>query len=352
MNKIISALCTGVLLVQGGQLLAQPDKDNKMSEIIIHQNGEKEKKITVVIDGEQVIVNGKPMEEFNEDGINVRRRKMIINEGPRLQLRGMINGEPFDFGGQPNGNRQRNRRTTIKQDSITFFGVQTSKMDISGATVTEVIPGSAADMAGLQEGDIITKVDKDIIEGPESLTKIIRGHQPNDKVEISFLRNNKKKKAKASLQSKVISTQTTIVEESDEADVKPEREERESDNKFDLEQLNGIFPELEKKLKDLNIDVSLFPKKQKLGLKIQDTENEKGVQILEVADSSLAANAGLIKGDLITQIDGQNINNTDEARMKLHEIEGRPSYFIKLLRKSKEMQVEIKTPKPLKTADL
>jgi C-terminal processing protease CtpA/Prc len=171
-------------------------------------------------------------------------------------------------------------------------------------------------------------------------------------VEISFLRNNKKKKAKASLQSKVISTQTTIVEESDEADAATEGDQRESDNKFDLEQLNGIFPELEKKLKDFNIDVSLFPKKQKLGLKIQDTENEKGVQVLEVADSSLAANAGLMKGDLITQIDGQNITNTDEARMKLHEIEGRSSYFIKLLRKSKEMQLEIKTPKPLKTADL
>ena len=69
-------------------------------------------------------------------------------------------------------------------------------------------------------------------------------------------------------------------------------------------------------------------------------------------DSSNAAKAGLQKSDIITEIDGDKINNTDEARDHLHPEEGKKTYNIKVLRDGKEMSFDVNIPRKLKTADL
>jgi serine protease Do len=49
-------------------------------------------------------------------------------------------------------------------------------------------------------------------------------------------------------------------------------------------------------------------------LKIQDTEEGTGVKVLDVEAASAAATAGLMKDDVITEIGGVKVTNTDEAR--------------------------------------
>ena len=93
-------------------------------------------------------------------------------------------------------------------------------------------------------------------------------------------------------------------------------------------------------------------RQKKLGLKIQDTEESSGVKILEVADSSAAANAGLKKDDIITEIGGKKVSNTDEAREQLMENAEKFNYNIKARRNGNEMSFDIKIPKKLKTANL
>ena len=60
----------------------------------------------------------------------------------------------------------------------------------------------------------------------------------------------------------------------------------------------------------------------KLGIKAQDAEDGKGVNILEVEDSSAAFKAGLKKGDIILQFDGAEVNSTNEL---IDQISGSPS---------------------------
>jgi len=62
-----------------------------------------------------------------------------------------------------------------------------------------VVPGSAAEKAGLKEGDIILEVDGQKITPRNSLGKIIRAHLPGDKITLKILRENKKKILKAVL---------------------------------------------------------------------------------------------------------------------------------------------------------
>jgi membrane-associated protease RseP (regulator of RpoE activity) len=52
-----------------------------------------------------------------------------------------------------------------------------------------VVPGSPADKAGLQAGDIITAVDGTPVDTTHSLNQLIRGHVPGDVVRMDVLRN-------------------------------------------------------------------------------------------------------------------------------------------------------------------
>ena len=60
-----------------------------------------------------------------------------------------------------------------------------------GALLREVENGGAADQAGLEVDDVITKVDEHVIDGSESLVATVRGHRPGDEVEITYVRDGK-----------------------------------------------------------------------------------------------------------------------------------------------------------------
>ena len=80
------------------------------------------------------------------------------------------------------------------------------------------------------------------------------------------------------------------------------------------------------------VDVS--HRQQKLGLKIQDTEDGNGVKVLDAEKDSPADKAGLKKDDVVTEIGGKKVTNTDEAREELMQenAENKSAYNIKATR--------------------
>jgi putative serine protease PepD len=59
----------------------------------------------------------------------------------------------------------------------------------AGAVVNTVTSGGPADKAGIQKGDVITKVDDQQVGGADSLVAAIRSYQPGSKVTITYQRN-------------------------------------------------------------------------------------------------------------------------------------------------------------------
>ena len=59
---------------------------------------------------------------------------------------------------------------------------------VSGAGIQSVQSGSAADQAGLERGDVITKVDHETVTGYQSLVATIRGHRPGDSVTLTVVK--------------------------------------------------------------------------------------------------------------------------------------------------------------------
>jgi putative serine protease PepD len=68
-----------------------------------------------------------------------------------------------------------------------------------GAFITEVVPGSAADDAGLEVGDVITAIDGDDVSESSDVRERILDKDPGDKVEITFVREGEEQTATATL---------------------------------------------------------------------------------------------------------------------------------------------------------
>jgi putative serine protease PepD len=70
-----------------------------------------------------------------------------------------------------------------------------------GAQIQQVTNGSTADSAGLQEGDVITKVDDRQITGADSLVATIRSYRPGDEVTVTYQQGGDTQTVKLELDS-------------------------------------------------------------------------------------------------------------------------------------------------------
>ncbi len=71
----------------------------------------------------------------------------------------------------------------------------------SGARLQTVTSGSAADDAGLEQGDVVIKVGDEVVTGSESLVATIRGYRPGDQVTVTYLRDGDTRTTKVTLDS-------------------------------------------------------------------------------------------------------------------------------------------------------
>lgn len=351
------------LFVFSNSLFAQ--KREKSERIIIQKKGGKDEKIIIEIEGDKIKINGKLVDKEGDSNIIIRKFNVDDNVVIRLpkDLEFRIPQLPYpEFG--PHGgikefrNRQRdlerfgkdwqqqsgefkNKMYEFKDkfESRAFLGVGTDK-DEKGLRITEVQKESAAAKAGLKENDIITKVDGETVSELEALVQIIRKHKPDEEVTITYLRNGKQQTTKAKL------TSVNMVEDFDFKFDFPEMKEFRFDKKFDFEYLQPW------KNDHYNGDLLWFHNRPQLGATIQDTEDGKGVTVLEVDENSAAAKSGLKVNDLITEVNGKKVNNVAEARETLREKNEKNLWTVQVLRDGKPITIEIKIPKQLNKTEL
>jgi len=71
-----------------------------------------------------------------------------------------------------------------------------------GAWVTQVVPGSPAEEAGLQEGDLIQQVDGQPVDDKHSLPDLITAHHAGDTIELLVLRGQRELRVQVELGSR------------------------------------------------------------------------------------------------------------------------------------------------------
>ncbi|HMK25023.1 MAG TPA: PDZ domain-containing protein [Chitinophagaceae bacterium] len=330
------AFSFAIALFAPASLLAQKEeKDKEMKEqkekkdvqqIIITRKNDKADKVVVEINGDKITVNGKPLDEYKDkDGdISVRLQKYKEMES-LSRIPGM--------GSNWNYNGDNNFRYFSEDANHAMLGVTTEKAE-QGVTIQDITKESAAEKAGLKENDIITKIDDTKIEDPDGLSAAIKKHKPGEKVTVTYLRDKKEQKVTAELTKwkgmNVFSTTPGF--------------------KMDMGDMN--FDNKLKTMPRMNQNWSWSGGSPKLGLSVQDTDDGKGVKVIEVDDESNAAKAGIKEDDIVTEVDGKAVNTTDEIAKVIRESKDKISVMIKLQRGGKTQNIEVKMPRKIKTADL
>jgi serine protease Do len=373
---IIASLFTQAALAQNGKVekeetivkeVSPSTNEKETQEIIIRKKGSKDTKVTLEINGGKILINGKPMAEFKEDGITINNRKMIIRDGNKITMDlnddlmgnfdNLDNLDNFDPGDIQEITIDRLGSMNFNgsgEMTKTFLGVGTEKVE-EGAKIMSVEKGSPAEKAGLKKDDIIYKIDDKKVDDGSKLSEVIGEMKVGQVVKVHFLRDGKRDNVTATLgERKNAFTMTrtfkysspngkvrslTIPRKMPRVRVVPQYDLSDKYGGFDFSDQNGG-------------SVFIDTRRPKLGLKIQDTEEGNGVKVLDVDEESTSAKAGLLKDDVVTEIGGVKITNTDEAREQLRENKAKSMYTIKAKRNGKEMEFTIRIPKKLKTAEL
>lgn len=164
--------------------------------------------------------------------------------------------------------------------------------DVKGVFIAGVNEGSAAQRAGLKQGDVIRKVEGKSVANSAELQASIATHRPGDVVTITYFRNGEESDIQVTLRNKSGETSLTTQTES----------------KGKIEILGADFEELSQE------------EKQDLGIK-------NGVRITDLSEGKLRA-AGIKEGFVITYIGEQAVNtiedieNAFKAKRRVVAIEG------------------------------
>ncbi len=324
-------LIAGVaLLTVPSVVLAQKDKEKddkekkEMQTIVITRNGNTTEKTIIEIDGNKVKINGKDAKDNKDVHVNVNTIKGL--SANRLRMSNQTAGV-----GAWNLNMDDQGLSLFSEDANrAMLGVVTEGND-KGAEIQSVSKESAAEKAGLKKGDIITKIGNKKIESTDDVTEAIHERKPGDKVDITYLRDGKEQKLTAELGKwkgirGVVAPRvwSTTPPTPPNIDIAP----------FD------------------NFRTFSFNGRPRLGLSIQDTDDGKGVKVLEVDDESNAAKAGIKEGDIILSIDDKEVKSTDDITKTIRDNKDKYTFNFKILRGGKTQTVEVKMPRKLKTADL
>ena len=155
--------------------------------------------------------------------------------------------------------------------------------EVSGVIIERVNESSAADIAGLEEGDVVIAIDgQKIITSPDFMGKVGQ-HRPGDVLRVEYIRDGKKKETRVKLSD----SRTAPIAESGSSTSPDE-----------------ILSEIGMNVRDLSAsEVSRLPK--------------DGVIVSGIAPGSKIAKANMEEKFIITRINGVPVKNTEDLKAEL-----------------------------------
>jgi len=165
----------------------------------------------------------------------------------------------------------------LKGDLADYYGLKAK----TGVLVADVVPGDPADKAGIQPKDIIVKVNDQAINTSRDLTSLAANLGVGDKAKVTILRNGESKTLEVHIGKRPL-TMASVSE-------KP-RKEREGEYGF---KVTDLTPEMARRF---------------------NLAETSGVIVIGVAADSKAAVAGIQQGDLIIEINHQNVASVKDFK--------------------------------------
>lgn len=223
--------------------------------------------------------------------------------------------------------------------------------ELRGVGVREVVKGSPAERAGLRAGDVILRFDGEAVSSVRKLNRLIEEAAPEHAARLTVLRNGSEQEVSATLGKREPFLRadgglTVVPFAPDEArrfgeEWKNNSEEwqRKGDEmRKQLEEMQREHPGVFALGSTRRIGITTGP----LGHQLADYFGvSHGVLVNSVESNSPAERAGLKAGDVITEADGQQVNDAGDL---IHALGGKDEGEVKLTvtRDRKQRTVRVK----------
>ncbi|MBZ0264349.1 PDZ domain-containing protein [bacterium] len=205
----------------------------------------------------------------------------------------------------------------IYAEEMTDVMYEALDLEESGLMINDVVKDAPAEKAGLAAGDVLLKIDGKRMLSLKRLFRVVRSHKPGEKVEVEYLHKGKVKKVKVELAENKQKTEHII---------EAPNIEWHSDKKF----------------------VEFKPKVW-LGVMVDNLSEqlsgyfgtEHGVLVTEVIDNAPAMKAGIMAGDVIVKVKGEEIEETSDIHDALKKSSAGDKVEVEVIREKKARKLEV-----------
>ncbi|SCE81646.1 putative serine protease PepD [Micromonospora viridifaciens] len=143
-----------------------------------------------------------PINPGNSGGALVNTRGEVIGINTAIATAGQGSSGNIGVGFAIPSNKAKDVAGKLQRGekvSHPSLGVSVSAAEDGGAMVASVTPGSAAEKAGLQRGDVITKFGDTVIKDSNDLVGAVQSGKVGDRVDVQFKRNGSSQTATVTL---------------------------------------------------------------------------------------------------------------------------------------------------------
>ena len=187
----------------------------------------------------------------------------------------------------------------LTPDMARAFG----KADLQGVAVAEVEPGSPALRAGLQVGDVITAINNVPVSDVNAFRLQVAGMQPGTTINLTVFRNGAAKQMPLTLAE--MSAKNLGQDGQGNDNNIPGGGEKGAMKGVSVQ---GLTPDIRQQL--------------------QIPEGTKGVVITDVDQDSPAAEAGLLQGDIIVQVNRKPVTTVEQFNSAVRQADGSGSTLL------------------------
>jgi serine protease Do len=171
-----------------------------------------------------------------------------------------------------------------------------------GVLVNDIVAGGPASKSDLKRGDIILKVNDEEVNDAKSLQKAVAKVKPGSNVTLELIREK---------QTKKISVKVGNLTDGSKAGEKKSEEPEKAD---------------------------------KLGLTVGSNKDGSGVQVEDVEPSSPALEAGIVPGDLVRRINGQDVKSLADYKKITGSLKSKQSVLFDVERGNTKLYIAFRVP--------